>query len=287
MCIKVYFSKLYRGLLLFIVLILLDTFIEFNKSKPVSAVPKDSITLPIVMYHSFLKDSKLQNDYCISPTVLENDLKYITSKGYTTVTPKDLVKYVNGKPLPKKIIMITFDDGFYNNYHYAYPLLKKYNCKAVISPIVSLAEEYSEIDEISATYGYCSFDNLLEMEKSGLVEIANHSYDMHYTKGRFGVRQKQGENLQTYENNLKNDINKAQKLLKDNSIKKPLCFTYPYGAESESTLEIIKSMNFKCTLTCEEKTNYIYPNKTCLYELGRYNRTSKENSNTFFERICN
>ena len=287
MCIKVYFSKLYRGLLLFIVLILLGTFIEFNKSKPVSAVPKDSITLPIVMYHSFLKDSKLQNDYCISPTVLENDLKYITSNGYTAVTPKDLVEYVKGKPLPKKIIMITFDDGFYNNYHYAYPLLKKYNCKAVISPIVSLAEEYSEIDEISATYGYCSFDVLKEMQDSGLVEIANHSYDMHYTKGRFGVRQKQGENLQTYENNLKNDINKAQKLLKDNSIKKPLCFTYPYGAESESTLEIIKSMNFKCTLTCEEKTNYIYPSETCLYELGRYNRTSKENSNTFFERICN
>ena len=273
--------------MLFIVLILLGTFIEVNKSKPVSAVPKDSITLPIVMYHSFLKDSKLQNDYCISPTVLENDLKYITSNGYTTVTPKDLLKYVKGKPLPKKIIMITFDDGFYNNYHYAYPLLKKYNCKAVISPIVSLAEEYSKIDEISATYGYCSFDVLKEMQDSGLVEIANHSYDMHYTKGRFGVRQKQGENLQTYENNLKNDINKAQKLLKDNSIKKPLCFTYPYGAESESTLEIIKSMNFKCTLTCEEKTNYIYPSETCLYELGRYNRTSKENSNTFFERICN
>lgn len=285
MCIKVYLSKIYKGILLFSVLIVLGVLIECNKTRPVSAVPKDSISLPIVMYHSFLKDSNLHNDYCISPDVLEEDLKYITSNGYTTVTPGDLVDYVKGKPLDKKIIMITFDDGFYNNYHYAYPLLKKYNCKAVISPVVSLTEYYSKEKDIPVSYGYCSFDVLKEMQDSGLVEIANHSYDMHYTKDRFGITQKDGESLETYKYNLKKDIKKAQNLLQDNNIKKPLCFTYPFGGESESSLEIIKSMNFKCTLTCQEKINYIYPDKSCLYELGRYNRTSKESSNNFFERI--
>ena len=79
----------------------------------------DSVKLPVIMYHSLLKDEKLQNDYTVSPTLFENDLKYLTENGYTTVVVNDLTDYVYGKKsLPEKCIMLTFDDGYYNNYYY-------------------------------------------------------------------------------------------------------------------------------------------------------------------------
>lgn len=85
----------------------------------------DSVKLPVIMYHSLLKDEKLQNDYTVSPTLFENDLKYLTENGYTTVVVKDLTDYVYGKKsLPEKCIMLTFDDGYYNNYYYALSLLE-------------------------------------------------------------------------------------------------------------------------------------------------------------------
>ena len=73
----------------------------------------DSVKLPVIMYHSLLKDEKLQNDYTVSPTLFENDLKYLAENGYTTVVVKDLTDYVYGKKsLPEKCIMLTFDDGY-------------------------------------------------------------------------------------------------------------------------------------------------------------------------------
>ncbi len=76
----------------------------------------DSVKLPVIMYHSLLKDEKLQNDYTVSPTLFENDLKYLTENGYTTVVVKDLTDYVYGKKsLPEKCIMLTFDNIFRKN----------------------------------------------------------------------------------------------------------------------------------------------------------------------------
>ena len=94
------------------------------------------VQLPVIMYHGILADTKLQGDYVISPTQFEEDLKELKNRGYTTVTIGEIVDYVyNGKELPQKPVVLTFDDGYYNNYLYAYPLLKKYACKGVISPI--------------------------------------------------------------------------------------------------------------------------------------------------------
>ena len=247
----------------------------------------DSVTLPIVMYHSMLNDKSLQNSYCIDPDIFEADLKYLEKNGYTTVTIKDLLNYVKGKPLPKKIIMLTFDDGFYNNYTYAYPLLKKYKSKGVISPVASYSLEYSQNNIISASYGYCSFEVLKEMEESGYVEIANHSFNMHKTSPRLGIAQIKNETDEEYKKTLYKDIRKAQRLFVKNNIKKPLCFTYPFGSETKNTLPLLKKLGFKCTLTCFEKTNIIYRDKNCLYELGRYLRNGNESSQNFFERICN
>ncbi|WP_294909708.1 polysaccharide deacetylase family protein, partial [uncultured Ruminococcus sp.] len=241
-----------------------------------------------IMYHSILKDKKLQNDYTISPTLFEKDLKYLNDNGYSTVIVEDLINYVyHGKDLPDKCIMLTFDDGYYNNYYYAYPLLKKYKCRAVISPIASMTEKFTQTQDISVTYGHISDDNIREMVNSGYVEIQNHSYDMHTLTPRKGVSKKRGESAEDYKNAITSDITKAQNYLENVTCKKPSCFVYPFGAKSDGTEEIVRELGFVCTMTCTEEPNVITRDKESLFELGRYRRDGKESMERLMKSIRN
>lgn len=249
---------------------------------------KDEVFLPIIMYHSLLKEQKLQNDYTISPTLFEKDLKYLTDNGYTTVTVEDLINYVYyGKDLPDKCIMLTFDDGYYNNYYYAYPLLKKYKCKAVISPIASMTEKFTQAQEISVSYGHISDSDIKEMVNSGYVEIQNHSYNMHTLTPRKGVSKKRSESPEDYKNAITSDITKAQNYLENVTGKKPSCFVYPFGAKSDGTEGIVRELGFVCTLTCTEEPNIITRDKESLFELGRYRRDGKESMDKLLKSIRN
>ena len=112
--------------------VLLGFSLSWGKNLLLAAVSEqeDYVNLPILMYHSILKTNKSKGKFIVSPDTFEEDLKYIKDKGYTTVVMKDLIDYVyENKELPEKPIMLTFDDGYYNNYLYAFPLLKKYDCK--------------------------------------------------------------------------------------------------------------------------------------------------------------
>jgi len=69
----------------------------------------------------------------IEPTVFESQLITLKNYGYTPIHLKQLIDYYNNKsPLPSKPIVITFDDGFRDNYLVVYPILKKYNFFATI-----------------------------------------------------------------------------------------------------------------------------------------------------------
>ena len=87
-----------------------------------AAATAQGVEVPIVMYHSVLKDESRHGQYVISPAELESDLKYLRDHGYTTILIEDLIAYTQGGPLPEKPVLLTFDDGYYNNYLYAFPL---------------------------------------------------------------------------------------------------------------------------------------------------------------------
>ena len=85
---------------------------------------EEGIVLPIIMYHSILRDNARTGQYVITPARLEQDMLYLRERGYTTVGVNDLIEYVyNGVPLPEKPVMLTFDDAYYNNLTYLEPLL--------------------------------------------------------------------------------------------------------------------------------------------------------------------
>lgn len=251
-----------------------------------SEAPPDAVKLPVIMYHSVLIDKSSRNDYVVSPDLFESDLKYFKDNGYTAVTVNDLIDYVyKNKALPQKIVMLTFDDGYYNNYKYVFPLLKKYNTKAVISPIAKLSEEYTAVGEENPSYGHLLEKNIQEMDASGLVEFQNHSYNMHSLSPRKGIGKKYRETDDDYRSAINNDITKAQDYLQRVTGKLPTAFVYPFGEESSTSLDILKQSGFLSTLNCTEKLNYITKNPESLYELGRFRRDNSESTAQLMERI--
>ena len=266
----------------FLLLILLSMLISF-----VTANSEEYIDVPIIMYHSVLKDISRSNKYTITPSTLEEDLKYISINGYNTITISDLISYVyDNKELPEKPIIITFDDGHYNNYGYVYPLIEKYNMKAVISIVGSYTDKFSETNEANLNYSYLRWKDINELISTGRIEFQNHTYNLHNnTHGRIGAKKKKGESDEEYKKILEEDINKLQNEFKENTGYTPTCFTYPFGGISNSSIEIIKELGFKASLSCEEGINKITKNPNSLYLLKRYNRPSFISTYNFFQKF--
>ena len=98
--------------------------------------------------------------FTITPEIFEKQVKYLLSKKYTFIGLEDLT---SGKKI-KNPVMITFDDGYIDNYNYVFPILKKYGIKAVIFLIAT---------EIGNP-GFFTWQQALKMQKSGLVSFGSH-----------------------------------------------------------------------------------------------------------------
>ena len=235
----------------------------------------DGIRVPVIMYHSILRFPAGGSKYIVSPDGFESDLKYLESNGYTTVFMQDLIDYVyEGKPLPEKPMVLTFDDGYYNNYVYIYPLLVKYNARAVVSIVGSYTDLYTQQRDPNANYAYLSWDDVRELSDSGFVEIQNHTYSFHSLEGsRKGCRKNRGESREKYSKVLADDLGLMQQKCLEHMGKVPTTFTYPFGIVSEESFDVIKDMGFKASLSCEEGINILDGNPERLYMMKRCIRT--------------
>ncbi|HEX2926009.1 MAG TPA: polysaccharide deacetylase family protein [Ruminiclostridium sp.] len=252
-------------------------------------ITEDGIALPIIMYHSILKNNHL-GKYVITPTEFENDLKYLKEHNYSTINMTDLINYVyNNGDIPLKPVIITFDDGNLNNYIYGQPILQKYNMKAVLSIIGSYTETFSKepYPTNDPLYAHVSWDQIRNISNSGYFEIQNHSYYLHSLNRRSGAKRKKGEPLESYRSALVNDIGKLQDKLTEVTGITPNTFTYPYGAISKESKDILKEMGFKASLSCLEGVNIINKAKAdTLFGLKRKNRPHGVSSAAFFKNFC-
>ena len=236
-----------------------------------------------VMYHGFTKNAHKQNRYFIDPACLEDDLRYLRDNGFESVTVSDLERYFScGAPLPGKPVMLTFDDGYYSNYLYAFPLLKKYGFRAVLSPIGRPCEEAEKEKRQDEFYSQCTTGQLREMFSSGVFEAAYHSYDLHGTvDGAQGVQKRRGETEEEYEARLHEDIEEFRALMEDSAGVQVSCFTYPFGAKSEKTEDILRAEGFAAAMDCEEKPT-VLSSAEDLYHIHRYLRPPDISAEEFF-----
>ena len=173
--------------------------------------------------------------------------------GFTTIHFKDYIEYrENRKKLPLNPIIITFDDGYYSNYKYAYPILKDLNMKATISVIGwSVGRQYNK-DNITPIDRHFTWVQAKEMYESGYIDIQNHSYDLHNLNSTMkGTKKSQYETQAEYERRFREDTLKQKKLIESNVGNEVIVYTYPYGIYNETNEKILKELGFKVTLTTE------------------------------------
>ena len=244
--------------------------------------------LPILLYHSLLRDTSKSGAYTITPSQFEADLLYLCENGYQTILPSQLVAYVEkGVPLPEKPVMITFDDGYYNNYFYGFPLLEQYGMQAVISIVGSFSEQSAKLDERNPNFSYLVWADIQAMEKSGRIEFANHTYDMHRINGaRSGSAKGKGETQEVYARHFTADIGLLQEKFFAVLGHESMVFAYPFGSISQESKTLLPSLGFNVTLTSTQGINQIRRgDPSCLLLLKRNNRPAHMSTAAFFKGL--
>lgn len=149
-----------------IVLIILG--LGFYKSQ---AQTTDGISVvangPKILVLNYHQVENNPNPLAISPANFDAQMKFLADSGCITITPDELYAGLNGEiELPPKPVLITFDDGYIDNYKNAFPILKKYNLRATIFIIPSFTSVYPS---------YMTWEQLKEMEANGIT-IESHTY---------------------------------------------------------------------------------------------------------------
>ncbi len=244
----------------------------------------EGVFLPVIMYHSVTRN--LAGEYQITADSLEQDLRYLAENGFEAVSVQQLSDYVRGSgTLPEKPVMLTFDDGFYNNLTLALPLLEQYDMCAVIS-IVGSYTQTKDVQEAQAdAYSYLTWEDVRTLLDSGRIEIGNHTHQLHSNGERAGCSIRFGEDPEAYAQMLTQDLYRLQYEIKQETGTMPAAFAYPYGFVCKESVPVLRELGFVCSFTCYERPNYITQDPDCLLGLDRYNRDGTLETWEFFERI--
>ncbi len=205
---------------------------------------KSVFGVPVMMYHEFVTKSDLKSgiafdEYAIYQSEFESDLKWLKSNGYTTITCRQLSDYLEGKgTMPSKPIILSIDDGKYGVYKRAFPILKKYGMKAVLSVIGT------EIDLATVTPGYmeenpapyCTWDEIKEMYDSGAIDMESHTQFLHVFNhdGRHGANCAENETVAEFLPMAQKDWLEISRNINTHLGYTPCAMAYPYSIRCET-----------------------------------------------------
>lgn len=135
--------------------------------------PEFQQNLPVLMYHYIRTVSDRQTDpvgfnLSVTQPDFTAQVNYLVTHGYSAITPTDLSEALHdGRSLPAKSVLLTFDDGYEDFYGVAFPILRRYNLKATLFVVTNF---------ISRRDGrYITWEQLRELDNSGLITIGAHT----------------------------------------------------------------------------------------------------------------
>lgn len=223
----------------------------------------EDVGIPVLYYHSVLPDSEVttRNEVTISPENLKTQLQLVKDLGYTTLTMSELNDYIiNNKEIPKKSILITFDDGYADNYVHAFPILKELDMKATIFVISS---------GIDGGY-YMSSDQLKDMVNYG-IDIESHTVNHVHL------------DTLSYEEQLK-ELKDSKATIEKVTNKEVLSIAFPFGDYNEDTLKAVTEAGYSIAFTTNRGLANRTDNKIAL---DRIYVSSEYSIDTFKDRLLN
>ena len=202
-----------------------NTDLEKDRFEELTLTNED-IGIPVLYYHSV--EEVERNEVVISPEKLRKELQYIKDSGYVTLTMSEVNDYINNnKPIPEKSILITFDDGYMNNYTDAFPILKELDMKATIFVIANgLDDGY-----------YLSSEQLKELSDYG-IDIESHTFTHPHL------------NELTYEQQLE-ELVKSKEKIEGITGKPVLSVAYPFGDIDENSAKAAKAAGYSLAFTTD------------------------------------
>lgn len=202
---------------------IVDKKITFKQSETSNLI-NDNRGVPVLYYHSVRESA--DNEVTITPEMLREELKYIKDEGYNTLTMKQLKEYIlNNSPIPEKSILITFDDGYMDNYYSAFPILKEFNMTATIFCIAS---------ELDGSY-YLSKEAIKEMSDYG-IDIESHTVTHSHL------------NKLEYNKQLE-ELIQSKKILEDITGKEITSIAYPFGDFNNNSVKAAKEAGYTLGFT--------------------------------------
>ncbi len=173
--------------------------------------PAENVNVPVLMYHAVSDDLWGYWDLFVSPQTMEEELIYLQENGFETIWFEDL-SHIEDYEKP---VILTFDDGYDDNYTELFPLLQKYNAKATIFVIPKAV----------GTPHKMTAEQVYELSQSGLVSIQSHTYSH--------------GNLSTMdEQTLIFEMEASKNYLAALTGQVPYAVCYPEGTRSELSIEV-------------------------------------------------
>lgn len=207
----------------------------------------NEVHVPVLYYHSILVEPN--NPVRIPPEQFEEQMRYLSENGYHSITPDQLYNDLfNGGTLPERPVLITFDDGYVDNYTKAFPIMKKYNLVGTIFVVGNYIN----------SSGFLTAAQLNEMQSAGWT-IGGHTAN-HVDLSK--------ESL----SNVVDELQSSRRII-ENYIGQPLkYFCYPFGGFSPNIIEKVKNDGYIMAFTTEKgwvesganpyafQRVYLYPN---------------------------
>lgn len=190
-------------------------------------------TVPVLMYHNI--ETVPRDVWSVSTDEFRRQMTQLKEQGYQTVLPSDLKGGLFRK-LPRKPIVLTFDDGLLGCLTEAEPILKEVGFQAIIYVIVSNVAESGLERILYRGQESLSWDDIRGMHRRGTFTFGVHSFGYTPNKKRAAV-----------------DLWQCRYIFKCEVGVKPEHYCYPYGVAPDYLVEEVKQRKYKTGMICDDK----------------------------------
>ena len=183
------------------------------------------------MYHSISEHIKREkfNKWKVKPEDFEKQMNWFYKNNWKSFTISELVKL---DKIPEKSFVVTFDDGFEDNFTNAFMILQKYNFKATIYIVPNQNINHWEEKNTSVLSNLLNEKQILEMQNSGLIEFGSHTLS-HINLSKI-------DNIQ-----LEKELFESKKEIENITKKECEAFAYPYGKFNDKIVQAVKNAGYK------------------------------------------